>query len=121
AAWDEVWRTNFQGAARCARAAAARMGSGAQIVFLSSRSALHPPVGQAAYAAAKAALLGLTRDLAHQFGPAGIRVNTILPGFLETAMTAGVSASRRSEVRADHALGRFNTPETVADFLVHLQ
>ena len=90
AAWDEVMAVNLRGAAICAAAAArgmlrARCG---HLVFISSRSALHPPHGQAAYAAAKAGLLGLARSLARELGPAGIRVNTILPGFLDTPMTA---------------------------------
>ena len=90
------------------------------IVFISSFSALHPPAGQAAYAAAKAGLIGLSKSLARELGPAGIRVNAILPGFLDTPMTAGLSAERREQVRRDHALGRFNDPEAVAAFLVHL-
>lgn len=122
AAWDEVMAVNLQGAATCAAAASrdmlrARRG---HIVFVSSFSALHPPVGQAAYAAAKAGLLGLAKSLARELGPAGIRVNTILPGFLDTPMTAALSDERREQVRRDHVLDRFNTPEAVADFLVHL-
>jgi 3-oxoacyl-[acyl-carrier protein] reductase len=90
------------------------------LVFVSSHSALHPPHGQAAYAAAKAGLLGLARSLARELGPAGIRVNTLLPGFLDTPMTAGLAAERREQVRREHVLGRCNTPESVAGFLVHL-
>lgn len=120
--WDRLLATNLHGAFRCARAASrpmlkARRG---HLVFISSHSALHPPAGQAAYAAAKAGLLGLTRSLAKELGPAGIRANAILPGFLETPMTAAVTAARREAVRSEHALGRFNTPEAVAAFLVHL-
>lgn len=122
AAWDEVMAVNLRGAAACAAAASrgmvrARRG---HLVFISSYSAIHPPAGQAAYAAAKAGLLGLARSLARELGPAGIRVNTILPGFLDTPMTAALTEERRAEVRRDHVLDRFNTPEAVAAFLVHL-
>ncbi len=122
AAWDEVIAVNLRGAAHCAAAASrpmlrARRG---HIVFISSFSALHPPAGQAAYAAAKAGLVGLSKSLARELGPAGIRVNAILPGFLDTRMTAGLSDERREQVRGDHVLGRFNTPDAVAAFLVHL-
>lgn len=122
AAWDEVMAVNLRGAASCAAAASrgmlrARRG---HIVFISSHSALHPPAGQAAYAAAKAGLLGLARSLARELGPAGIRVNTILPGFLETPMTAALSEERRAQVRGDHLLDRFNTAAAAAEFLVHL-
>jgi 3-oxoacyl-[acyl-carrier protein] reductase len=117
--WDEVFSVNFTAAAACAAAVLPGMiGRGrGHIVFISSHSALHPPVGQAAYAAAKAALLGLTEDLARENGRHGVRVNVVLPGFLETKMTSTVSAHRKAIVLADHVLGRFNTPEAVADFI----
>lgn len=119
AAWDETWAVNYQGALRCAEAVlpgmiAKRSG---HIVFISSFSAKHPPVGQAAYAAAKAALLGLVADLAGRHGAAGIRVNAVLPGFLETQMTAAVNVSRKAEVLAAHTLGRFNTCVSAAEFI----
>jgi 3-oxoacyl-[acyl-carrier protein] reductase len=122
AAWDEVIAANLRGAARCAAAASRAMlrARHGHIVFISSFSALHPPAGQAAYAAAKAGLIGLSKSLARELGPAGIRVNAILPGFLDTPMTSALSGERREQIRSDHALGRFNTPEAVAAFLVHL-
>lgn len=119
AAWDETWSVNFRGAAATADAvlpAMIRQASG-HIVFISSFSALHPPPGQAAYAAAKAALLGLVSDLAARHGRSNIRVNAILPGFLETRMTENVSVTRRAEILAAHSLGRFNTPQETAGFL----
>lgn len=122
AEWDAVWNVGFEGALACAEQAVAGMkqrGEG-HIVFVSSHSALHPPVGQAAYAAAKAALLGLTTDLAVRWGADNIRVNAVLPGFLETKMTAAVRERRREEVKRDHALGRFNTCGKVAAFIEFL-
>lgn len=118
-AWDETWAVNFQGAHDCAQAALPGMisrGSG-HIVFISSYSAQHPPAGQVAYATAKAALLGLARDLALRHGSANIRINCVLPGFLETRMTQKVSEARRNDVLSDHALGRFNTCDRVAAFI----
>lgn len=120
--WQHVINVNFHGARRCATAALAemiRLKIG-HIIFISSHSALHPPPGQTAYATAKAALLGFTQNLATEAGPHGVRVNAILPGFLETPMTAKVSAARRDTVRAAHTLGRFNTPDAVASFIWHL-
>lgn len=117
--WDHVWQVNFGGACLCARAALPAMitaGAG-HIVFISSFSALHPPIGQAAYASAKAALLGLTADLASRYGPQNIRVNAILPGFLETKMTVALSGRRRQEILEQHVLGRFNTCSQVAAFI----
>lgn len=120
--WDVVMESNLRGAARCATAASRKMirERTGHIVFISSHSAIHPPAGQAAYAAAKAALIGLTMSLAKELGPAGIRVNAVLPGFLETRMTEGLSEERREQVRAEHVLGRFNTAEAVGRFLVTL-
>lgn len=117
--WDGVFSVNFTAAAACAAAVLPGMiqrGRG-HIIFISSYSALHPPIGQTAYATAKAALLGLTASLAQENGPHGIRVNTILPGFLETRMTSKVSSVRKVEILNDHVLGRFNTPAAVAKFI----
>lgn len=124
-AWQETWEVNFRGALHCARAVLPgmiRRGAG-HIVFLSSYSAIHPPAGQAAYAAAKAALIGLTADLASLHGPSNIRLNAILPGFLETKMTAAVTPERRAQVLNDHVLGRLNTCREVAAFIrfLHLE
>ena len=112
ATWDELWDVNFTGAARCVAAALPGMlvRQSGHIVMIASYSALHPPIGQAAYAAAKAALLGLTADLATRHGPANIRINAVLPGFLETPMTDAVTPRRRTDptrrVPSDSMFGR---------------
>ncbi len=117
--WADVLEVNYQAAANCAAAVLPQMiaqGSG-HIVFISSFAARHPAVGQSAYATAKAALLGLTSSLAQRYGCQGIRVNTVLPGFLETRMTGNVTVKRKSEILDDHTLGRFNTPQAAAKFI----
>jgi 3-oxoacyl-[acyl-carrier protein] reductase len=120
--WQDVIDVNFHGARRCAAACLDAMAArgGGHVVFISSFSALHPPAGQSAYAAAKAALIGLAQGLATEVGAHGVRLNVVLPGFLETPMTHAVSAARRAEILASHTLGRFNTPQAVAAFLWHL-
>ena len=117
--WDEVWSVNFHGARACAEAAIPGKveRGGGHVVFVSSFSAVSPPVGQAAYAAAKAALTGLASGLAREHGASNVRVNVVLPGFLDTRMTASVTAARREEVLAAHSLGRFNTCDRVAAFI----
>lgn len=121
-AWDQVIAVNLTGAAACAAAVLPGMlvGGCGHLVFISSFSALHPPPGQAAYATAKAGLLGLTRQLAQRHGCHGIRANAILPGFLATPMTRQVTAKRRAEILAAHCLGAFNTPAAVAGFIHYL-
>jgi len=120
--WDEVFSINFTAAKICALEAISQMvarGNG-HVVFISSYAALHPGVGQAAYATAKAALLGLTQGLAAEFGSNGIRINSLLPGFLESKMTDAVTSARKQEVKKLHTLGEFNTPERVAEFIQFL-
>lgn len=121
--WDNVLETNLIGSARCAKAAAHRMlqQRKGHLVFISSYSALHPPKGQAAYAASKAGLIGLSHSLAIEYGSVGIRSNVLLPGFITTPMTSQVSSTRRANVRAEHVLGRFNTPCCVARFIRFLE
>lgn len=121
-AWDHTWSVNYCGALDCAKAVLPGMherGVG-HLVFISSHSAVHPAAGQAGYASAKAALLGLVKDLADSHGASNIRVNAILPGFIPTRMTESISLFRRAEILASHALGRFNTPECVANFISFL-
>ena len=121
--WEEVYRVNYEAAANCAMAALPLMAQRrtGHVVFISSYAAIHPAIGQVAYATAKAALLGLTKELASAWGKKGIRVNAVLPGFLETPMTAAVSEKRKEVVRDLHFLGKFNTPDGAAAFLLFME
>lgn len=117
--WDDVLDVNLKGAFLVAKAAAKMMVKQRRghIVFVSSYSAFHPPVGQANYAAAKAGLTGMALSMARELGGRGVRVNTIVPGFMETPMTQGLPGEVREAVRQKHVLGAFNTVECVAQFL----
>jgi 3-oxoacyl-[acyl-carrier protein] reductase len=117
-----VIETNLRGAFLCARAAlrpmlAQRSG---HILLIGSRAARHGTAGQSLYAAAKAGLVGFAQSLAREYGARNIRCNVVLPGFLETRMTVSMKESRREAVRAEHTLGRFNTPENAARFIAFL-
>ena len=90
------------------------------LIFIGSRAARHGTRGQSAYAAAKAGLVGLALSIAKEYGGRNIRCNVVLPGFLETKMTAGLPDKRREEIRAEHALGRFNTAENSARAIAFL-
>ncbi|NLT69067.1 MAG: SDR family NAD(P)-dependent oxidoreductase [Verrucomicrobiaceae bacterium] len=120
--WDAVIDTNLKGAHLCSQAAARRMirQRDGHIIHIGSYSALQPPVGQCAYAAAKAGLIGLTKSHAKEFGARNIRVNCVLPGFLETRMTASLGEAPRAAALERHALKRFNTREEAARFIHYL-
>jgi 3-oxoacyl-[acyl-carrier protein] reductase len=120
--WDRVLSVNLSGAFNCIRAVLPQMvelGQG-HIVTMGSYSGLTGPVGQAHYAAAKAGLVGLTKSIAKEYGPSGVRCNCVLPGFLDTKMTATVKPERRAAVLAQHALGKFNTVGDAARFVLQL-
>jgi 3-oxoacyl-[acyl-carrier protein] reductase len=121
--WDAVLATDVGGAFRMAQAVQPLLQRSAQghAVFIGSYSALSGPAGQCAYAASKAALLGFSRSLAREWAPHGIRVNAILPGWLETKFTADVAPEIAESVRQQHLLGKFNSVEDVAAFLLALQ
>ncbi len=120
--WDTVLGVNLDGAFRCARAVLRGMlkRRDGHIINIASFSAKRPPPGQAAYAAAKAGLIGMTQALAAEAGSRGVRVNAVLPGFLETPMTAGLDAKVVKRALSDHVLGRFNTIDDAAKFIVAL-
>ena len=122
--WDAVMGVNARGAAWCARCAAAGMlreGREGQVVMIGSYAAYRPAPSQAAYAASKSALEGLVKSLAREWGKKGIRVNLVLPGFMLTDMTEGLRGSVKEAALSRHVLGRFNTPEQTAAFLLFLQ
>jgi 3-oxoacyl-[acyl-carrier protein] reductase len=75
---------------------------------------------EAAYSAAKAAVIGLTKALAKELGPSGIRVNCISPGVINTKMLHGFTPEELSELAAQSALGRIGTPEEVANAALFL-
>lgn len=120
--WDEVMQVNLRGAFLCAQQAVKKMlkAKSGHIVFIGSHSAFSPPIGQCNYAAAKAGLIGLTKSLAKELGRKNIRVNLVVPGWMESKMTSGVEPQRVDEVRELHALGKFNNPEAVASFIAVL-
>ena len=120
--WSAVLETNLKGAWRVCRAALPvmqRRGAG-HIVNIGSYTARHGVAGQAAYGAAKAGLLGLTQSLAAEFGPANIRVNAVLPGWMPTPFNQDLSPATHEAARLQHHLGRFNTPQQTAQFIVAL-
>jgi 3-oxoacyl-[acyl-carrier protein] reductase len=121
--WDGVIRTDLTAAFHTCRAALPSMierGSGA-IVNICSRLGQIGVAETAAYSAAKAGLIGLTRALAKEFGPHGIRVNAVAPGVTVTEMTTDLVDSEEGRRRLrDMPLGRFGRADEVADAVIFL-
>ena len=103
-------------------------GTAGAIVNLSSHQAVRPVPGSLAYATAKAAIEGLTRSLAVEHGPAGIRVNAVAPGTVATGRytellrtaEAGTAARLEREMAELHPLGRVARPEEMATAVAFL-
>ncbi len=121
--WEDVLRTDLSAAFHTCRAALPSMierGDGA-IVNVASRLGQMGIAETAAYSAAKAGLIGLTRALAREFGPRGIRVNAVAPGPTVTDMTTDLLVSEEGRRRLrDMPLGRFGRADEVADAVVFL-
>ncbi len=82
--WDRVFAVNVKGTFLCARAAVRQMDAGGSIVNIASQTAFTGSNGFAHYVASKGAVVSLTRALANELGPRGIRVNCVAPGFTPT-------------------------------------
>ncbi|MFN6970295.1 MAG: SDR family NAD(P)-dependent oxidoreductase [Rheinheimera sp.] len=84
------------------------------IVNLASKVGESGAIGQSAYAASKAAISGLTKALAKELGPFGIRVNAVAPGFIETDLTAHYSDAQKQQLCQQISLGRTGQADEVA-------
>jgi 3-oxoacyl-[acyl-carrier protein] reductase len=114
--FDAVFSVNVHGVANCCREASKRMiarRSGV-IVNLSSVAAQRPGRGQSNYAASKGAVESLTRALAVELAPRGIRVNAVAPGIIATDMTSDIRSLAPDEVTKRILLRRPGRPEEVA-------
>ncbi len=128
ASWSSVLEVHLTGSFAMVRAAlpALRRSPSPSVVLVSSIAA-RGIAGHANYGAAKAGIMGLTRSLARELGPEGIRVNAVAPGFIDTRMTRDGAIDRglgweefAGRAAAASALGRIGRPEEVAsviDFL----
>ncbi len=118
--WADVLATNLTGTFYCLRAMATPLlaRGGGSIVVIGSHAGYHGSIGQAAYAASKAGLIGLVKTAAQEWGPQNIRVNLLLPGWQRTGLSEG--AIPEPEKWTDHALHRPPSMEEVAKTVFHL-
>lgn len=119
---DDLLNVNVKGVLNHLQSAARlmRKNKGGSIIITSSIIGRVGNKGQAAYAASKAAAIGITLSAAKELGADHIRVNAIAPGFIETDMTAHLSGQIRQERLNGIALGRTGKPEDVADVALFL-
>ena len=120
--WDAVIDTNLKSAYNFIHACTpvmARQRSGC-IMNMTSVVGISGNAGQCNYAASKAGLIGLTKSIAKEMGPRGIRANCIAPGFIATDMTGSLPEDMRKEWEKQIPLRRGGTPEDVAGVALFL-
>lgn len=120
--WDRIFDVNVKGIYNCV--------SGAMPSFLQKQagciitvSSMWGQVGascEAAYSATKGAVIALTKALAKELGPSGIRVNCVAPGVILTDMCAGIEPEILTDMAQEAPVGRNGTPEDVANAMEYL-
>ena len=120
--WDEVMETNLRAVFRLSRAVMrgmmkARWG---RIINITSVVGASGNPGQANYAAAKAAVVGMTKSLAREIGSRNITVNCVAPGFIDTDMTRALPDEQRKALLTQIPLGRLGKVEDIAAAVAYL-
>jgi 3-oxoacyl-[acyl-carrier protein] reductase len=120
--WSAVVDTSLHGLFGTSQPVARQMmrQKSGRIVNVTSVSGLMGIAGQTNYAAAKAAISGFTRTLAKELAGAGVAVNAVAPGFVDTDMLAALSAEARQRALADVPMRRFARPDEIAQLVNYL-
>ena len=120
--WQQVLDTNLNGAFRWSKAVSRPMLSAHRgvIINIASISGIVGVAGQTNYAASKGGIIAFSRALAAELGPKGIRVNTVVPGFIETDMTARLSRDVKRQQIERTPLRRLGQPAEIASVVTFL-
>jgi 3-oxoacyl-[acyl-carrier protein] reductase len=120
--WDRVIGVNLKGTVHCTKAVCRGMirERYGRIVNMTSVVGQIGNIGQSAYAASKAGIIGFTKAMARELASRGITVNAVAPGFIDTEMTAQLSPKTQEEFLHAIPLARFGTCEDVAEVVSFL-
>jgi 3-oxoacyl-[acyl-carrier protein] reductase len=114
--WNLVLQVNLNGTFNCTKAVLQPMTKQryGRIVNIASIVGAMGNVGQANYAASKAAVIGFTKTVAREYASRNVTVNAVAPGFIDTAMTQGLPAEVKETLQKQIPLGRLGTPGDIA-------
>ena len=120
--WDRVMAVNLKSVFLASRHAVPHMerGGGGSIVCIASVAGVTGEKGQVAYNTSKHGVIGLVRCMAFDHAPAGIRVNAVCPGAIDTPLLSPLTEERRTRLEGMHLMGRLGRPEEIARAVLHL-
>lgn len=115
--WNVVLQVNLNGTFHCTKAVLQPMTKQryGRIVNIASIVGAMGNVGQANYAASKAAVIGFTKTVAREYASRNVTVNAVAPGFIDTAMTQGLAAEVKEALQKQIPLARLGTPADIAN------
>ncbi len=121
-AWAHELQVNLSGMFHTVRAAVPGMADRGwgRVINLSSIAAIRPGLGQPAYTASKAGVIGFTKAVAQEFGPGGVTANAILPGLIATPLVRSMPAHLRAHYIERTPVGRVGEPEDIGSLAAFL-